>query len=186
MTSRFLAFYAMHSLDTVFPPCSNNVLAVSKDGERVPSVRSCGAEKKLEANSLAQSVRNLLWETGGATVHANKGNNGSSVQVQQKTWPTCLNFRARPFFLSQRGRGFAPHLPQSSPTLTLKKSCHANPSPLNSALFPIWCCRQIGYGKLLDPSSLSPPISRCLSLSHTLALSLARVDYRSREARVMS
>lgn len=66
--------------------------------------------------------------------------------------------------------------PPLSPTLILKKSCHANPSPLNSTLFPIWSCRQIGYGKLLDPSSSSPPISRCLSVSltHSRAVSSAR------------
>lgn len=48
--------------------------------------------------------------------------------------------------------------------------------------FSIWCCRQIGYGKLLNPSSLSPPLtgSRLYGSCRSRALGLCSCENQSR------
>ncbi len=134
-----------------------------------------GQKRSEQIHYRSQSV---TWSGNLGLVHANRG-----------TMPPQFKSNKRPgelVWISEHVLSFTERTaPSRTPFMKKRKGKKGGetcrPSLLNSAL-SIWCGRQIGYGKLLNPSSLSPPFtgSGLYGSCRSRALGLCSCENQSR------
>ncbi len=135
-----------------------------------------GQKRSEQIHYRSQSV---TWSGNLGLVHANRG-----------TMPPQFKSNKRPgelVWISEHVLSFTERTaPSRTPFMKKrkgKKGGEKHADLLCSTVhFSIWCCRQIGYGKLLNPSSLSPPLtgSRLYGSCRSRALGLCSCEIQSR------